>query len=104
MPPLREELAARLGLSSRDFREVLRYLCETGKAVEVPPEFAYHAHAYAEMLAVTKALFGAGAERTVSEIRQALDLNRKYVVPLVEHFDARGLTRREGNKRRWVAG
>ncbi|MCZ7646187.1 MAG: SelB C-terminal domain-containing protein [Planctomycetota bacterium] len=104
MPPLREELAARLGLSSRDFREVLRYLCETGKAVEVPPEFAYHAHAYAEMLAVTKALFGAGAERTVSEIRQALDLNRKDVVPPVEHFDARGRTRREGNNRRWVAG
>jgi selenocysteine-specific elongation factor len=36
---------------------------------------------------------------TVSDVRQALGTSRKYAVPLLEHLDARGLTRRVGDVR-----
>ena len=36
---------------------------------------------------------------TVSAFREALGTSRKYAVPLLEWFDARGVTRREGDVR-----
>jgi selenocysteine-specific elongation factor len=39
---------------------------------------------------------------TVSEAREALGTTRKYVLPLLGHLDARGVTRRHGDRR--VAG
>ena len=35
----------------------------------------------------------------VSDLRQALGTSRKYAVPLLEHLDAKGLTRRVGDVR-----
>jgi selenocysteine-specific elongation factor len=39
---------------------------------------------------------------TVGEVREALGSTRKYVVPLLTHFDATGRTRRRGDLR--IAG
>jgi selenocysteine-specific elongation factor len=36
---------------------------------------------------------------TVSAFREALGTSRKYALPLLEHFDARGISRREGDVR-----
>lgn len=38
-------------------------------------------------------------EMLASDARDLLGVSRKYVVPLLESFDARGLTRREGDVR-----
>ena len=40
-----------------------------------------------------------GDGMTVSEIRSVLEVSRKYLVPLCEHFDEIGFTRRDGDKR-----
>jgi selenocysteine-specific elongation factor len=39
---------------------------------------------------------------TVSRFREALGTTRKYALPLLEHFDGRGVTRRDGDVRRLV--
>jgi selenocysteine-specific elongation factor len=39
------------------------------------------------------------AQFTVSEARMLLGSTRKFMVPLMEHFDAAGYTRRLGDKR-----
>jgi selenocysteine-specific elongation factor len=36
---------------------------------------------------------------TVSEMRTALGTTRKYAVPLAEHLDRTGVTRRDGDRR-----
>jgi hypothetical protein len=36
---------------------------------------------------------------TASELRQALGTSRRVIIPLLEHFDRAGLTRREGDQR-----
>ena len=41
---------------------------------------------------------------TVSELNKALDITRKYAIPLLEHMDARGVTRRDGDVRVWAKG
>lgn len=41
---------------------------------------------------------------TVSELNQMLDTTRKNAIPLLEYFDARGLTQRVGDLRVWRGG
>jgi selenocysteine-specific elongation factor len=38
----------------------------------------------------------------LSEIKEMLQLSRKYLIPFVELMDALGITEREGTKRRWI--
>lgn len=78
--------------------ELIRAACADGRLVRVSPE-----------LVVTPALAGraegilrdrgAPPGLTVSEFREALGTSRKYAVPLLELFDARGVTRRVGDRR-----
>ncbi|WP_417900448.1 selenocysteine-specific translation elongation factor [Bacillus haimaensis] len=41
-------------------------------------------------------------EVELSEIKEMLQLSRKYLIPFVELMDALGVTEREGTKRRWL--
>ena len=43
-----------------------------------------------------------GESFTVQEAKRTLALTRKYLIPLLEYLDYLGLTKREGNVRRWV--
>lgn len=46
--------------------------------------------------------FPAPTEFTTGDARQALDTNRKTIVPLLEQFDREGLTKRNGDLRQFV--
>jgi selenocysteine-specific elongation factor len=52
-----------------------------------------------EFLGVLKEL-GAGGEITVPKLRDRTGLSRKYLIPLLEWADRRGVTRRQGEARR----
>jgi selenocysteine-specific elongation factor len=47
----------------------------------------------------TAAIHDAPDGMTVSALREALGTSRKYAVPLAEHMDRAGITRREGDLR-----
>ncbi|OPZ60063.1 MAG: Selenocysteine-specific elongation factor [Synergistetes bacterium ADurb.Bin520] len=44
-------------------------------------------------------LEGMGGDLTLAAVRDASGSTRKYILPLLEHLDARGITRRVGDKR-----
>jgi selenocysteine-specific elongation factor len=98
-PPPPPELESVAQLQPKALKEVLRYLLDTGRIVEATPEVFFHREAYDGAFAKLKALFARSPEQTMSEIRQELGMNRKFVVPLVETFDRQGLTKRVGDKR-----
>jgi selenocysteine-specific elongation factor len=55
-----------------------------------------------ELLATAEAVvrdLGRPPGMTVSSFREALGTSRKYALPILEHFDATGLTRRRGDLR-----
>jgi len=95
------EVAAATQTPAKEFKEVLKYLIETGTLVQAAPDFVFHREPFQAAVELVKALFRKSPELTMSEIRQALGMNRKYVVPLIEHFDKLGYTQRAGDKRRW---
>lgn len=78
-------------------RELVNALCAEGKLVRVSrdlvmtPSFVTHAEAVLRS--------SAGAGLTVSSFREALGTSRKYALPLLEYFDGKGVTRRQGDVR-----
>lgn len=94
-PPSRKDL-----VRDRTTQEALKFLVDTGEAVEVGPELVLAASAYAQAVAAVKDLLRRRGQATVSDLRQALGCTRRIMVPLCEKLDREGITRREGDFRR----
>jgi selenocysteine-specific elongation factor len=77
---------------------LLDYLVGQGDLVAVG-DLVYAAEALARAQHLLSQHF-AGRAFTVAEARDALDSSRKYVIPLLEHFDRTGFTTRRGDERR----
>jgi selenocysteine-specific elongation factor len=69
----------------------------TGALVRVAPDLVMTDGFVERAVEVVRSASGAGV--TVSAFREALGTSRKYAVPLLEHFDQRGLTVRRGDVR-----
>lgn len=96
--PTGEELQTEIGKPGPDVGEVVRYLIDRGDLVRVE-EFLYHAEALGAIADSLRAAIIARGPVSVSDFRQLIAVSRKYAVPLLEHFDRVGMTRREGDLR-----
>lgn len=90
-PTVRELQAAGLG------RDVIEAAARAGLVVRVSPDLVFTPELVSRAQAVVRAAGTDGI--TVSAFRETLGTSRKFAVPLLEWFDARGLTRREGDLR-----
>jgi selenocysteine-specific elongation factor len=93
-PPTVRELIEQVG------EEAYAYLVATRAIVPVSVEVAFAADAYAELVQRVQALLAIEGEATVARIRDEFDTSRKYVLALLEHLDALGVTLRAGDVRR----
>ena len=84
---------------------VLRLLTDTGTLVRMKTydrsrHLVMHRDALREVRDKLRRRFPYPAEFTVADVRDELGTTRKYIVPLMEHLDASGVTIRTGNIRR----
>ena len=84
---------------------VLRLLTDTGALVRLKTydrsrHLVMHRDVLGEVRGKLRDRFPYPAEFTVAEVRDELGTTRKYIVPLMEHLDATGVTIRTGNIRR----
>ena len=79
--------------------ELARYLVESGRAVKVTSELLYPAPLWAEIERRVRQHFTRSPSLTMADFKDLLQVSRKYSVPLLEHLDRTGLTRREGDVR-----
>ena len=96
-PPARKELA-------RDppSHAALKFLLNSGEAVELGPDLVMLAEHARRAAGVVKDLIASQGPATVSDMRQALGTNRRVIVPLAEYLDRTGVTTKRG--REGVAG
>lgn len=80
-------------------QQALRFLLQTGEAVEVSAEIVLASEAYARAIAMVRGHLNQHGGATTSELRQALQSSRRIVIPLLEKMDKDGVTRRDGDKR-----
>lgn len=78
-------------------REVIDAAVRAGLLVRVSPELVFTPGFVARAADVVRELGASGM--TVSAFRERLGTSRKYALPLLEHFDRQGLTRRQGDLR-----
>ncbi|MFN0149897.1 MAG: selenocysteine-specific translation elongation factor [bacterium] len=101
-PPALAAIDKEAGFSKEDSRDILDTLVDIGRIVKVTPELAFHRTLIDEAGAEVAAIVAARGELAVADLKEQLGVSRKYAVPLLEHFDRLGLTRRQGDGR--VAG
>ena len=86
-------------------RDVYRLLSETGTLVRLRTydrnsKLVLHRDVLSDIKQRLREQFPYPSDFAVSDVRDLLDATRKYVVPLMEHLDATGVTIRTGNIRR----
>jgi selenocysteine-specific elongation factor len=93
-PPSVKEIA-----SDAPAQQALRFLLQTGEAVELSKEIVLNADAYKRASEEVRRMLIARDSATTSELRQGLGTSRRVIIPLLEYLDKQGITRREGDKR-----
>lgn len=95
-PPLLAEIEARYGANAR---EMISLLVERGELVKVTHELLFHSEALRQTEEALRGFLEANRQMTVAQFRDLVNSSRKYVVPLLEYFDSKRVTRRSGDVR-----
>lgn len=81
------------------FSQAFEFLLETGVLVKIKDEIVFHRDVLSRVTAELMSYLSSNGSITVSDFRQHVGTTRKYAVPLLEYFDSRRITRREGDVR-----
>lgn len=79
--------------------DVLKLLLERGEIVKLAEGVVFSTDAYNRMVERVSGHLEAHGKVTLAEVRDLLQTSRKYAKALLEHLDARKLTRRVGDER-----
>ncbi|MCZ6507642.1 MAG: selenocysteine-specific translation elongation factor [Acidobacteria bacterium] len=99
-PPAPAEVRDALGAKTQILDGVVKYLLEHKKLERLPGGLLIAASAIAKL---RRELQASDEERfSVGDFKQRYGLTRKWAIPLLEHLDSIGVTRRVGNERQIV--
>ncbi len=93
-PPSAKECQAALG------EDLYSALLDLETLVFVPPDVLFRKADYEHMVSEVRRLLQAQGLLTAAQVRDHFNTSRRYVLALLEHLDARGITIRDGDARR----
>jgi selenocysteine-specific elongation factor len=99
-PPEVAELAARAGNRAAVVPDLLTLLRDEQKLVEISAGLYLDFDVEADLRRKVIDHLSNGLSMTMADLRDLLSTTRKYAVPIGEHLDRIGLTRREGDVRK----
>jgi selenocysteine-specific elongation factor len=91
-PPSRKQLAP-----DAVSQQALRFLIDTGEAVEINAEVVLAADSLKRMTDLIRQYIWDNGPATVSKLRQEVGCSRRIIVPLLERLDRDGFTMRNGD-------
>ena len=97
-PPVLHDLAARLNIDPKQLSQHLLACAKAGLLVHPVKNRFFEPKTIAELVALTQSVAG-GRAFTVQQYRDASGMGRNLCIELLEYFDQKGLTRRDGNLR-----
>jgi len=92
--PLEDEVFSRLDLNLTLFKKTLDGLIRDGRLVRLAPKVTYHREALEAAREAVAGLIERHGSVTIAELRDRLNLSRKYAQAILEYFDKTGLTKR----------
>jgi selenocysteine-specific elongation factor len=93
-PPSVKDSQAEVG------EDVLNALVELGQLKQVSPDVIFRTEDFEQMVAKVHAFINQNGQITVADARDLFDSSRKYMLALLEHLDATGVTIRDGDFRK----
>ncbi len=100
-PDLAEVLAG-TGLDEVRSRRLVQLLIEEGRLIKLKEGMLISAEAMAGLTGDMASWYSGGEAFAVPDFKERCGVSRKHAIPLLEHLDAQGLTRRQGDGRVWL--
>jgi len=98
-PPSLSELVKKFNLSIPQLMQMMFILKDQGKSVEIERELWYHVDHINALERELRKFFKTNSSMGVSDFKSLTNTTRKHAIPLLEHFDKRQITKRDGNLR-----
>ncbi|MCA9715193.1 MAG: SelB C-terminal domain-containing protein, partial [Myxococcales bacterium] len=98
-PPTVKQVETATGLPARRVIEALSVLQKDGALTRVTNELSMARESHEELMTRVRAHLREHDEIDVQALKNMTGLSRKFVVPLLEHLDRIGVTRRDGDRR-----
>ena len=98
-PPFLSDLCSTMKIPDKVLLEHLALLVGEGSVVKVKSDIFYSLAALAEIEALLTTYLREHGEMSPAEFREKTGLSRKFMIPVLEYFDARKVTIRLGDKR-----
>lgn len=80
-------------------QKALQFLIDTAEVIQVSDSVILSAGVFNDSVKKIQSYIQEHGPSTVSELKDAVGASRKIIVPLLEILDARGMTKRDGDKR-----
>ena len=103
-PPYFREIHRILDVDPNHTKDVLMLLVEEGQIVKTKDDLYFHVDAITELKNRLVDFLKSHEEITTPQFKKMTGASRKYVIPLIEYFDARKVTLRIGDSRRLRKG
>lgn len=98
-PPTIPELRKELGRSFPRAERMISHALSQELLVRIDSDILLHTEVHQQLKQTVRELIASQGPVTVAQIRRALGSTRKFVVPICEHLDRIGFTRRSGDTR-----
>lgn len=98
-PPTIKEIMERFHCDEKSARDNLSLLIRSGQVVRISADLFYSAAALDGLREKLVALLREKSEIIPTDYRERTNLSRKFLIPLLEHFDSEKVTIRVGDKR-----
>jgi len=95
-----KEMSEALNIPPERLKELLFLLQDRGVLVKISKDFFLHKKAYEELIEKVREFFRKKDTLTVGEFKDLTSTSRKYALPLLEHLDSIGITKRVGDVRK----
>jgi len=103
-PPYFREIIKMLDTDPNRAGEVLMHLVEEGQIIKTKEDLFFHAGAVNKLKNRLVDFLKSRGEITTPQFKEMTGASRKYVIPLIEYFDAKNVTLRIGDSRKLRKG
>ncbi|MFO8071583.1 MAG: selenocysteine-specific translation elongation factor [Polyangia bacterium] len=98
-PPDLADLAGAVGLGEDETRQLAQVLVDRNRAINLEGKIYFHLDTVRRGADLLRGELVKNGEITMSGFRQLVGTTRKYALPLLNYYDAQGLTARRGDVR-----
>jgi selenocysteine-specific elongation factor len=100
-PPYFRDVPGLLAVDPNSTRDVMLLLVEEGQIIKTKDDLYFHVDAVTELKNRLVEFLKANEDITTPQFKEMTGVSRKYVIPLIEYFDAIKVTLRVGDSRKF---